>query len=92
LPRRSTRPRACTARRAHSRQLRRHRPARQVIGREGAAVPLKDSTKIVDVNLFGTFNVLSKFAARLHAAAMDREERGVIVNTASVAALNGQIG
>jgi NAD(P)-dependent dehydrogenase (short-subunit alcohol dehydrogenase family) len=67
-------------------------PPAKVIGREGAAVPLKDFAKIVNVNLFGTFNVLSKFAARLHAAAMDGEERGVIVNTASVAAFDGQIG
>jgi NAD(P)-dependent dehydrogenase (short-subunit alcohol dehydrogenase family) len=44
------------------------------------------------VNLFGTFNALSKFAARLHEAAPHGEERGVIINTASVAAFDGQIG
>jgi NAD(P)-dependent dehydrogenase (short-subunit alcohol dehydrogenase family) len=48
--------------------------------------------KTVGVNLFGTFNALSKFAARLYAAAADGEERGVIINTASVAAFDGQIG
>jgi len=67
-------------------------PPAKVIGRNGAAVPLKEFAKIVDINLFGSFNVLSKFAARLHAAAIDDEERGVIVNTASVAAFDGQIG
>jgi NAD(P)-dependent dehydrogenase (short-subunit alcohol dehydrogenase family) len=64
----------------------------KLIGRDGAAISLKDFAKIVNINLFGAFNVLSKFAARLHAAPMDGEERGVIVNTASVAAFDGQIG
>jgi NAD(P)-dependent dehydrogenase (short-subunit alcohol dehydrogenase family) len=63
-----------------------------VIGRDGGAIPLNDFAKIVNVNLFGTFNMLSKFAARLHASDPEGEERGVIVNTASVAAFDGQIG
>jgi NAD(P)-dependent dehydrogenase (short-subunit alcohol dehydrogenase family) len=64
----------------------------KVIGRDGSAIPLKDFMKTVNVNLFGTFNALSKFAARLHEATPDGEERGVIINTASVAAFDGQIG
>jgi NAD(P)-dependent dehydrogenase (short-subunit alcohol dehydrogenase family) len=67
-------------------------PPGKVIGRDGAAIGLKDFAKIVNVNLLGTFYVLSKFAARLHAAPVAGEERGVIVNTASVAAFDGQIG
>jgi NAD(P)-dependent dehydrogenase (short-subunit alcohol dehydrogenase family) len=67
-------------------------PPAKVIGRDGSAIPLGDFTKIVTVNLGGSFNVLSKFAARLHAADAIGEERGVIVNTASVAAYDGQIG
>jgi len=67
-------------------------PPAKVIGRDGAALPLKDFAKIVNINLFGSFNVLSKFAARLHAGPVEGEERGVIVNTASVAAFDGQIG
>jgi NAD(P)-dependent dehydrogenase (short-subunit alcohol dehydrogenase family) len=67
-------------------------PPAKAIGRDGAAIPLKDFARIVNVNLFGSFNVLSKFAARLHASPIDSEERGVIVNTASVAAFDGQIG
>ena len=67
-------------------------PPGKVIGRDGKALPLKDFTNIVNINLFGTFNVLSKFAARLHAAEPVGEERGVIINTASVAAFDGQIG
>ena len=67
-------------------------PPAKVIGRDGGAIPLKDFARIVNINLLGSFNVLSKFAARLHTAEPDGEERGVIVNTASVAAFDGQIG
>ncbi|HEX7852240.1 MAG TPA: SDR family NAD(P)-dependent oxidoreductase [Sphingobium sp.] len=65
----------------------------KVIGRDGKAIPLGDFTKTVTVNLMGSFNMLSKFAARLQdAETVGPEERGVIVNTASVAAYDGQIG
>jgi NAD(P)-dependent dehydrogenase (short-subunit alcohol dehydrogenase family) len=67
-------------------------PPTRLIGRDGSALPLKDFAKIVSINLFGTFNLLSKFAARLHQAELLGEERGVIVNTASIAAYEGQIG
>jgi len=67
-------------------------PPGKVISRDGAAIPLKDFARIVNVNLFGTFNMLSKFAARLHTVPTESEERGVIINTASVAAFDGQIG
>lgn len=67
-------------------------PPGKVIGRDGKAIPLAEFTNIVNVNLFGTFNVLSKFAAALHTAEPLGEERGVIINTASVAAFEGQIG
>jgi NAD(P)-dependent dehydrogenase (short-subunit alcohol dehydrogenase family) len=67
-------------------------PPAKVIGRDGKPVPLKDFTKIICVNLTGTFNVLSQFAARIHEAETLGEERGVVINTASVAAYDGQIG
>ena len=67
-------------------------PPAKVLDREGKALPLKDFAKIININLIGTFNVLSKFAARLHKADPIGEERGVIINTASVAAYEGQIG
>ena len=68
-------------------------PPAKVIGRDGNAVPLGDFARIMNINLLGTFNVLSKFAARIHDAdTIGPEERGVIVNTASVAAFDGQIG
>jgi NAD(P)-dependent dehydrogenase (short-subunit alcohol dehydrogenase family) len=67
--------------------------AERVLGRSGP-VPLPSFTRVIQVNLIGTFN-----AIRLAAAAMaentpttDDGERGVIINTASVAAFDGQIG
>jgi len=47
---------------------------------------------VIEVNLIGTFNVVSKVAARLSLAPLLGEERGVIINTASIAAFEGQIG
>jgi NAD(P)-dependent dehydrogenase (short-subunit alcohol dehydrogenase family) len=67
-------------------------PPAKVIGRNGEAIPLADFSKIISINLIGSFNVLSKFAARIHDAEPVDEERGVIINTASVAAFEGQIG
>lgn len=67
-------------------------PPAKVINRDGTAGPLGHFSKIVTINLIGTFNMLSKFSARAAAAEPLGEERGVIVNTASVAAFEGQIG
>ena len=67
-------------------------PPAKVIGKDGRAQPLSDFSRIISINLLGTFNVLSKFAARIHAAPAIGEERGIIINTASVAAFDGQIG
>jgi len=67
-------------------------PAARVVGRDGP-MPLDQFERVLQVNLIGTFNVI-----RLAAAAMQNNqpapsgERGVIVNTASVAAYDGQIG
>ena len=73
-------------------------PGARTVGRDGP-LPLKDFERAIGINLVGTFNVV-----RLAAAAMQRTEplgdahrqgqaeRGVIVNTASVAAFDGQIG
>ncbi|GAA0317561.1 SDR family NAD(P)-dependent oxidoreductase [Sphingomonas oligophenolica] len=67
-------------------------PPAKVINRDGSPIALADFAKIVNINLIGTFNVLSKFAARIHDAEPLGEERGVIINTASVAAFEGQVG
>jgi NAD(P)-dependent dehydrogenase (short-subunit alcohol dehydrogenase family) len=66
-------------------------PPQRVIGREGPQ-PLAAFTKIIQVNLIGTFNVLRLAAAKMVGQQNDDEERGVIINTASVAAFDGQIG
>jgi len=67
-------------------------PPAKVIDRDGHPLPLAAFSKIVTINLIGTFNVLSQFAAALHTASPIGEERGVVINTASVAAYDGQIG
>lgn len=67
-------------------------PPGKAIGRDGRALPLRDFARTININLIGSFNMLSKFAARLHTAELEGEERGVIINTASVAAFDGQIG
>jgi NAD(P)-dependent dehydrogenase (short-subunit alcohol dehydrogenase family) len=67
-------------------------PPAKVIDRDRRPLPLTAFSKIVNINLLGTFNVLAKFAARIVAADLVGEERGVIINTASVAAYDGQIG
>ncbi|QLY34807.1 SDR family NAD(P)-dependent oxidoreductase [Nocardia huaxiensis] len=55
-------------------------------------VPLHAFQVVVDVNLIGSFNVLRLGAQRMARAEAVDGERGVIVNTASVAAFDGQIG
>jgi NAD(P)-dependent dehydrogenase (short-subunit alcohol dehydrogenase family) len=63
----------------------------RVIGRKGV-FPLADFTRIIEINLIGTFNVLRLAAERMVAHDPVGEERGVIINTASAAAFDGQIG
>ena len=64
----------------------------KTVGKSGA-FPLDSFKRVIDVNLIGTFNVLRLFAERAASKATALgEERGVIINTASVAAYDGQIG
>ena len=65
--------------------------AGRVIGRNGV-LPLDQFARVVQVNLIGTFNVLRLAAERIVATEPVDGERGVIVNTASAAAFDGQIG
>ncbi len=58
----------------------------------GASHPLDQFCKVIGVNLIGSFNCISKFAVRAAEAGLVAEERGVIINTASIAAFDGQIG
>jgi NAD(P)-dependent dehydrogenase (short-subunit alcohol dehydrogenase family) len=67
-------------------------PARRIVGREGP-MPLADFSKVIAVNLIGTFNMMRLVAADMQTIAPQAGgERGVIVSTASVAAFEGQIG
>jgi NAD(P)-dependent dehydrogenase (short-subunit alcohol dehydrogenase family) len=63
----------------------------RVLGKNGA-LALEAFTRVVTVNLIGTFNVLRLAAAAMAATEPVDGERGVIVNTASAAAFDGQIG
>jgi NAD(P)-dependent dehydrogenase (short-subunit alcohol dehydrogenase family) len=67
-------------------------PAIKTVSKDGKPHPLEAFRKAVGINLIGTYNVIAQFAARLSAADSIGEERGVIVNTASVAAYDGQMG
>ena len=63
----------------------------RVIGRNGV-LPLESFATVVTINLIGTFNVVRLAVERMLANDPIGEERGVIVNTASAAAFDGQIG
>jgi NAD(P)-dependent dehydrogenase (short-subunit alcohol dehydrogenase family) len=65
--------------------------AAKVIGKQGL-FPLDVFTRTIQVNLVGTFNVLRLAAERMAGNEPSDGDRGVIVNTASVAAFDGQIG
>jgi NAD(P)-dependent dehydrogenase (short-subunit alcohol dehydrogenase family) len=65
--------------------------SQRIVGRDGV-YPLAKFARIIQVNLIGTFNVLRLFAERLLKEPPAGEERGVIINTASVAAFEGQVG
>ena len=67
--------------------------AKRLIGKDGTPMPLEDFKRVVEVNLFGTFNVIRLAAAEIvKLESLTDGERGVIVNTASVAAFDGQVG
>lgn len=66
--------------------------AGRVIGKKGP-MPLGQFAKVIEVNLIGTFNVIRLAAEAMAKSDPDEDgERGVIINTASVAAFEGQIG
>jgi NAD(P)-dependent dehydrogenase (short-subunit alcohol dehydrogenase family) len=68
----------------------------KVLGRDGV-LPLEAFNRVIQINLVGTFNVIRLAAAAMAATEpaateLGGPERGVIINTASVAAFDGQIG
>ena len=64
----------------------------KVVGREGAS-GIKKFALTVQINLVGTYNMINQAAAAMQTLpAMADGERGVMINTASVAAFDGQVG
>jgi NAD(P)-dependent dehydrogenase (short-subunit alcohol dehydrogenase family) len=67
--------------------------AERTINRAGMPHNLETFRKVLDINLVGTFNVMRLAAAAMSGNEPDADsQRGVIVNTASIAAFDGQIG
>nr|WP_269472881.1 SDR family NAD(P)-dependent oxidoreductase [Aquicella siphonis] len=66
---------------------------RRMVNQQGP-MPLDEFRKVIEINLVGSYNVMSQAAAAMMPLSPigDSEERGVIINTASVAAFEGQIG
>ena len=64
----------------------------RTIGKDGTPHDLGVFQKIISVNLVGTFNILRLAASAMANNEPEDGERGVVVNTASVAAFDGQIG
>lgn len=67
-------------------------PAAKTVGRDGQPHMMDIYRRAIEVNLVGTFNMISKVAARAANAEEMDGERGVIINTASVSGYEGQIG
>ncbi len=67
-------------------------PAQRIVGRDGP-MPLDNFRRVIEINLIGTFNILRLAAADMGTLdLLECGERGVIINTASVAAYEGQVG
>ncbi len=69
-------------------------PAKKILDRENLAMPLGEFQKVIDINLIGTFAMSALLAEKMavNAPEGDAGERGVIINTASIAAYEGQRG
>lgn len=67
-------------------------PSMRILGRRGTH-DLTTFRSVIDVNLVGTFTVLTLAAAAMaETPALESDARGVIINTASIAAYDGQVG
>ena len=67
--------------------------AKRIVQRDGSPAPLEDFERVVRINLIGTYNMTRLAASRIVALEpLADGERGVVVNTASVAAFDGQVG
>jgi NAD(P)-dependent dehydrogenase (short-subunit alcohol dehydrogenase family) len=66
--------------------------AKRVVGKQGP-MPLSEYTQVIQINLIGTFNMIRLVAAEMQMLTPDDTgARGVIINTSSIAAFEGQIG
>lgn len=66
--------------------------AKRLVGKKGP-MSLDDFNKAISVNLIGSFNMMRLCAEFMqHQELLNKEERGLIINTASIAAFEGQIG
>lgn len=67
--------------------------SKRMIGKQGP-LPLEEFVQVIQINLVGTFNLMRLAAAAMIPSAPigDSGERGIIINTASIAAFEGQIG
>jgi NAD(P)-dependent dehydrogenase (short-subunit alcohol dehydrogenase family) len=67
--------------------------AKRVVQKDGAAAPLEDFARVINVNLIGSYNISRLFAAAcVKLEPLADGERGVMMFTASVAAFDGQVG
>ena len=67
-------------------------PAKRIVGRDGP-MPLEAFEKVIRANLIGSFNLLRLAAADMVGAdPLEDGERGVIISTSSIAAVEGQVG
>lgn len=68
-------------------------PAQRMVGKQGA-MPLEAFKQVIDVNLVGTFNLMRLAVEKMLELPLDplSQERGIVINTASIAAFEGQIG
>jgi len=65
----------------------------KIVGRDGSVMPLESFTRTIQINLIGTFNVIRATAKFIMENTPNAEgERGVMINTASAAAIDGQVG
>ena len=69
-------------------------PAKRILDKEGNATPLASFKQVIDINLIGTFNVCRVLAQAMakNEPVGEANERGLLINTASVAGYEGQIG
>jgi NAD(P)-dependent dehydrogenase (short-subunit alcohol dehydrogenase family) len=67
--------------------------AKRIVGKDGSPAPLEDFERVVRINLIGTYNITRLAVAEMvQLEPLQDGERGVVVNTASVAAFDGQVG